>query len=81
MDIILSARPEAELNMFLLENDTLYINNNPQSWDLKEEKKKKRRGHAECMTVCRFALGLEPSHEQYSKDDEVMLCQQTPDGC
>lgn len=69
--------------MFLLENDTLYINNNPQNWDLPGGKKKKKKwpGHAEDMNISRFALGLEPSHEQYSTNDEVMLCQQTPDGC
>jgi len=33
------------------------------------------------MNISRFTLGLEPSHEQYSTDDEVMLCQQIPDGC
>lgn len=44
-------------------------------------KRKKRPGHSEYMNISRFALGLEPSHEQYSTDDEVMLCQQTPDGC
>lgn len=66
--------------MFLIKNDTLYINNNPQNWDPQEEKKKKS-DHVEYMNISRFALGVEPSHEQYSADDEVMLCQQTPDGC
>lgn len=59
--------------MFLLGNDTLYINNNPQNWDLQGQKK--RADHVE-----HIALGVEPLHEQYSTDDEVM-CQQTPDGC
>lgn len=43
--------------------------------------KNKRSDHVEYMNISRFALGLEPSHEQHSTNDEVMLCQQTPDGC
>lgn len=62
--------------MFLLENDK-YINNNPQ---IEICKRNIKSDYVEYMNISRFALQLGLSHEQYSTDDEVMLCQQTPDG-